>query len=355
MLNDKDLFKKNDPDGMHELLESFPSQLAEGRQLAHGADIGRIDTERVRNIVLCGMGGSAIGGDLIRAYGIDTLRVPFYINREYRLPAFVGANSLVIGSSYSGNTEETLSAFSEAEERGAQLMAVTTGGELGEKASRAGYPLVILPGGLPPRAALGYSFSPILTLLENLGFFLDQTEFFDETTRVLESGVKEYGLDEEWKINTPKKNATVLHNSLPIIYTDDWLFNAAGVRFRGQINENAKQLAYSAVLPENNHNELVGWNHLYALPGIISAVFFDDKELHPRVRFRMEFLKNKVEELACDTTVFQSRGESRLARTFSLIQLGDWTSYYLAMLNEEDPTPVEIIDTLKGALAEFEG
>ncbi|HHS49739.1 MAG TPA: bifunctional phosphoglucose/phosphomannose isomerase [candidate division Zixibacteria bacterium] len=350
MLNDLERIKKIDPGGMLDLLKSFPEQFRVGRDLALEADISVIEGKNFDNIVLCGMGGSAIGGDLVRAYAIDKLKVPFIINRDYQLPAFVGENSLVIGSSYSGNTEETLASFDEALDKGASAMAFSTGGKIIEIAQEIGIPHVVLPPGLPPRAALGYSFAPLLTIFERLGLIDDQSADIDETIAILEEGVEELSPKEEWKNNDAKSAATILHGTMPIIYSDDWHFNAVAVRFRGQINENAKQLAYSAFLPENNHNELVGWKLLGSLSSLIVGVFLDDKDINDRVKFRMQFLRSTIEELGVQTLTFTSTGESLLARMFSLIQLGDWTSYYMAILNEIDPKPVEIIDNLKAAL-----
>lgn len=353
MLDDLKKMKEIDPGGILNLLESFPQQLPEGRQLALETDISLLSGKSFDNIVVCGMGGSAIGGDLVKAYAIDELKIPLIVNRDYRLPAFVDENSLVIGSSYSGNTEETLAAFDEALNRNAKLAVISTGGKIIDIAKSKGITHTILPPGLPPRAALGYSFSPLLTLLERLNLIGDQTTAFNETFINLETGVIEFAPENNWKNNSAKNAATILHGSLPLIYTDDWHFNAVGVRFRGQINENAKQLAYSAVLPENNHNELVGWKILGSLPSVVVGVFLEDIDIYPRVKFRMEFLHGTIEELGIQSITLHSKGESLLSRMFSLIQLGDWISYYMAILNEVDPKPVEVIDKLKEALVNF--
>ncbi len=353
MLNDLKAMHKIDPDGIVELLEKFPKQLSEGRRLAQEADISSIEGRDFDKIVVCGMGGSAIGGELVRSYVIDRLPIPVFINRDYSLPAFVDKSTLVIGSSYSGNTEETLSAFAQAEEIGSSLVAITTGGSLGDIVRKKGYPLIVLPSGLPPRAALGYSFTPILTIFERLGLIEDQSEAVRETAALLEADIEEYRPETSWENNPAKSLATILHGSLPLIYSDDWHFNAVAVRFRGQINENAKQLAYSAVLPENNHNELVGWKILGSISSLISGVFLEDREMNPRIRFRMNFLRETQEELGVQTISMQSHGKSLLARMFSLIQLGDWTSYYMAILNRENPMPVDVIDKLKAALKEL--
>ncbi|RKZ31141.1 bifunctional phosphoglucose/phosphomannose isomerase [bacterium] len=355
MLDNPEIYREIDPGDMAGLLTAFPTQLPEGRKIAISVDLSGIDSSKVTNIVVCGMGGSAIGGDLVRAYTIDRLGTPIHINRDYNLPSFVGKNSLVIGSSYSGNTEETLFCFNEAGVRGAQRIAITTGGKLAEIAEGNGIPLIKLPPGLPPRAALGYSFSPILTIFEALGFIPNQDYALNETVESLIAGAESYGLNRPTERNEAKKLANKLQGKLPLIYSDDWHFNTVAVRFRGQINENSKQLAYSAVLPENNHNELVGWKNLGAPADRFIAIYLTDKDIHPKVRFRMELFGETQSGLGVETVWLNSNGESLLARMFSLIQLGDWTSYYLAILNREDPKPVKAIDKLKAALEKFEG
>ncbi len=352
-MEEKKKFAELDPGRMAGLLEDFPAQLPRGREIAKAADLSSIDTSIVKNIVVCGMGGSAIGGDLIRAYALEELAVPMIINRDYRLPSFVGGSSLVIGSSYSGNTEETLDSFTEAGKRGAQRIVITTGGRIAGIAEAEKIPKIVIPPGLPPRAALGYSFSPMLTLLESFGFIPDQQKAMDETYDILLQGVERYNTEAPEEENAAKNLGRRLFQKLPLIYSDDWHFNSVAVRFRGQINENAKQLAYTAFLPENNHNELVGWKKLGPLGDIAVAVWLTDCEMHPRVAFRADFMRKVQKDCGVDTIEMRSVGESLLARMFSLIQFGDWASYYMAIFNGENPTPVAAIDRLKAALKEF--
>ncbi len=351
MLDNTKKIKDLDPGGMIDHLRNFPQQIITGRELAENAPLGAIDTSRVRNIVVCGMGGSAIGGDLVKSYAIDLLEVPIYINRDYSLPAFVDEKSLVIGSSYSGNTEETLQSFAEAGKRGAQRAVITTGGKISEIAERESLPIIRIPGGLPPRAALGYSFAPMLTLLERLGFIPDQNQEVEDTFQLLQAGISEYDLDSPAKDNAAKTLAFGLFKKLPLIYSDSFHFESVAVRFRGQINENAKQLAYSALLPENNHNELVGWHNVGYLKDTLVAIWLKAPDIHQRVGFRMSFMENVQAELGVESIILEAIGETLLSRMFSLIQLGDWASYYLAILNEIDPMPVKIIDKLKSELA----
>lgn len=355
MLDKKEVYPKVDPGGMKELIESFPVQFQLARKNTHEVDFSNIDTERINNIVVCGMGGSAIGGDLVKSYLLNTIEVPIYINRDYSIPAFVNQHTLVVGSSYSGNTEETLNAFKVAGKAGAQRVAVSTGGKIAGICQAESIPIVTLPGGLPPRAALGYSFTPFLTILEILDLIENQDNYLEETVEILKRGIELYGPDNPADDNPAKELAAQLHGKLPLIYSDDNHFNSAAVRFRGQINENAKQLAYSAVFPENNHNELVGWKHLDGLSEILVAIYLYDSSIASRVKFRMRFFSEIQNNLGVETYSIESRGESLLARIFSVIQYCDWISYYMAILNQEDPMPVKIIDKLKSSLASFKG
>jgi len=350
MLDNENIYAEIDPDGMLELLRAFPAQLIEGRQLAGDADISAIDPDKIANIVVCGMGGSAIGGDLVKSYTIGELRVPIFTNRDYSLPEFVNGGTLIIGCSYSGNTEETLEAFSAAGKRGAQRAVITTGGRLAEIAESEGIPIIKIPGGLPPRAALGLSISPLLALLERLGLIPNQSTAVNDAYIQLLSGVENYDTEVSTNDNAAKILAYALYQKLPLIYSDSLHFDSVAVRFRGQINENAKQLAYSATLPENNHNELVGWKNIGPLDDILISICLKDRKMNDRVVFRMRFMAEVQEKLGVEAIVLESIGDTLLARMFSLIQLGDWASYYLAILNKENPMPVKIIDKLKSEL-----
>jgi len=354
MLDDPKTYSKYDPENMHELIFNFFEQLPKGRELAETSDYNLIDPSSVERIVVAGMGGSAIGADLLRCYALYRLRVPMYVNRDYKLPAFVDEKTLVILSSYSGNTEETLATLDEARSLGAMLFAISSDGELERKASEWGFGIVRIPQGLPPRAALGYSFAPLLTLFELWGFLPSHEEELNKTTALLHEGAKRLFRDIPEDMNDAKKLARKLHGKLPLIYSTLRL-EAVATRFRGQINENAKMLAYSAVIPEMNHNELVGWRYLFKLGDELKPIILLDPEDHPRNRFRANFVADVMRSLSVEPIFLEPpiKDAPFLARMFLLIQLGDFTSYYLAMLNKEDPKPVRVIDKLKAALKEF--
>lgn len=338
-----------DPTGMFQWIKDFPLQIEDAVAIGERSGV-KINPRGIEHIVLTGLGGSAIGGDLLRSYLADELKVPFLVNRGYTLPKFVSGKTLVIVSSYSGNTEETIAAHKDAMKRKARMLCITTGGVIGETARRRKQPLVSIPAGLSPRAALGYSFFPLLTVLAKSGFIRPKTKDVRETVGLLAANNRIYA-DATSPENGPLNLARRFQDKLPVIYSPTDRFDAVNVRWRGQIAENAKQLAFGHVLPEMNHNELVGWNVLTDLMRQMEVVFLRDRGTHPRVAVREDLTREITAKYASGVTEVRSSGTSSLARMFSLIQFGDWVSYYLAILNHQDPTPVKIIDYLKGELA----
>ncbi len=312
----------------------------------------KISKSKVKSIVVTGLGGSAIGGDLVRTYVSGECAVPILVNRNYTLPAFVNASTLVVISSYSGNTEETLSAYHDAIKRHAQIFCITSGGKVEELALKHKHYTVKIPSGAPPRTAIGYSLVPMLQTLAKFGFIGDKQQEIAETARYLKEKSLAYANFKD-KQNLAVQLAKKCFGKLPIIYTSDDFTSAVGVRWKGQICENAKMLAYSNVFPELNHNELVGWNQYKDLLKKTTVIMLHDKSDHPRTAFRMRVTKSIIKKYASDVIDVESEGKSLLTRLFSLILLGDWVSYYLSILNGVDATPVKAIDFLKESLSTF--
>ena len=341
---------KIDLSNMLTLLGDFPNQVREALAIGENADV-HMRTAGIRNIVMCGLGGSAIGGDVLRSYLAGDLKVPFIVNRHYTLPKFVGPDSLVIISSYSGNTEETTTAHREALRRKARLLCVSSNGITEQLARRARSPFIKVPGGLPPRAALGYSFFPLLLALTRLGFIKSRQKEITETVALLDEHARRYaGLDPA--TNPALALAQKLHHRIAVCYSSTERFDAVNTRWRGQIAENAKALTFGHVLPEMNHNELVGWKVLENEMREMVVVFLRDKDDHKRVHMRMDLTREIISRYTEHVEEVWSEGKGLLARIFSLIQLGDWVSYYMAILHGEDPTPVAVIDYLKQSLAQ---
>ncbi len=338
-----------DQSNMRKLLVDFPKQI-EDAVLIGDSRVAPFRARALNNIVLTGLGGSAIGGDLLRSYTADQLPMPFIINRHYSLPSFIDQRSMVIVASYSGNTEETIAAHDEATRRKAKVLCISTNGETEFLAKRYNQSYIKIPGGLPPRAALGYSFFPLLMVFRKMKLIDVPNKDIKETISLLTQKAEIYNsLDR--KKNPALKLAFELKDKLPIIYSSTERFDSVNVRWRGQFAENSKILAFGHVLPEMNHNELVGWNVLKRQMKMMKVIFLRDKEDHRRVQIRMKIMGDIVKKYSPNIVDVWSEGSSSLARMFSLIYLGDWVSYYLAIINETDPTPVKVIDYLKGELA----
>jgi len=348
MMNEIDIAAL-DPSRMHARIKNFPAQVREAVTIGTTVPL-KLRSAGVRQIVLCGLGGSAIGGDLLRSYLSDELTVPFLVNRHYRLPRFVGPETLVIISSYSGNTEETNTAHREALKRKARILCITSGGTTAAIAERTGSALITIPGGSPPRAALGYSFFPLLIALSRLGIIHSKDRAIRETLRLLEGKSDIYAIPDP-SSNPALQLAEQFKGRISIIYSSTERFDAVSTRWRGQIAENAKALSFGHVLPEMNHNELVGWNVLLDQIKDLNVVFLRDHDDHPRVRIRMDITRDIIKTYTPRVSEVWSEGTSSLARMFSLLYLGDWMSFYLAMLHGVDPTPVAVIDHLKQELS----
>lgn len=348
-LDDLVALKRIDKSDMGCHLASFPLQCGEGYRLGREAK-PKLVREGLSQIVVAGMGGSAIGGDLLRTYLATDLRVPLWVVRNYHLPPFVSRGTLAFIASYSGNTEETLSCFHDAVEAGCQVVVLTAGGRLGEEGKAQGLPLIAIPTGLPPRAALGYLFFPLLAVLEGSGLIFPQGEYLQETEGLLADLSQDYGPKASVSENLAKQIALRLEGRLPFICGSQDHTEAIALRWKGQLNENSKHIAAYNCFPELNHNEIMSWESAGEIMKSALFIFLRDVEDHPRVARRMEITAEIAGQHGGEVISITSRGRSRMARLFSLICLGDFVSYYLALAKGVDPTPVASIDSLKKAL-----
>lgn len=325
---------------MQKLVEEFPNQLKEAISIGEKADFSSIDADEIRNVALLGLGGSAFGGELIRNLTADNMRVPFSIHRGYNAPAYAGKHTLAIISSYSGNTEETLSMAGQMLEKGVQAVAVTSNGKLAGIAKERGFPHITLPGGYPPRAAAGFSFVQQLFILRELKLIHDFRKELEDAIALLEA------FDAHAQAESV---AARLANKLPVIYAGD-AADAVAIRLRQQINENSKQLCWHHTVPEMNHNELVGWEHPQWLHQQVQPVFLQTDYDHPRVALRFGINKEILQQYASEVLTLRAEGSSHLAQLLYLLHFADWVSLYLAKANATDPTPVKVIDFLKAEL-----
>lgn len=342
--------EKLDPGNMHEAIKDFPDHLEEGWERGSAADGFGLTADQFDGAVVCGMGGSAIGGDLVRTLIEPECSIPFACVRGYDLPGWVGQKTLVIVSTYSGGTEETLSAFAQAIERGSTVVVVTSGGEARQRAEAANLNWIEIPGGLQPRAALGYSFGVVLRMAQGFGLATVSDSDLAETLEALRERTTHYAHLGE---NPTLDISDALHHNLPIIYSGVGLLEAVNLRWRTQIQENAKAPAFGHLFPELDHNEIMSFEAApREIAGRMAVVCLRDRDDHPQIKRRMDITREIVRPYIGAWYDFETEGEGRLARMCSLIQLGDWTSFWLAIRERVDPSPVGSIQTLKGMLAE---
>lgn len=342
--------EKIDSRKMRGFLEAFPAQLREAYAIGEAFAVDRFGGLRFKSVVFAGVGGSAIGADVVKDILRDQSKVPVVVNRSYTLPAFVDGETLLFVGSYSGNTEEALSAYELGKRRNAKIVVASSGGKLEALALKFNDPRIKLPQGFPPRTAIGYSVIPALIVLSKLGIAPFVKDDFDETLTVLEEQKRKYspgssGENEAWQVSL------ALYRKFPFIYAPSDLFESVSLRWRGQIEENAKALAAHHLLPEMNHNEIAGWSETGNVLENLAAVFLRDAGEHPRVRARMEITERLVERQGAKVVRVWSAGKSLLARIFSLIYLGDFASYYLAIRYGVDPTSISAIDYIKEEIA----
>lgn len=348
LLDDVKRSRACDPSGMLGVALGLPRQIREGWALGQSAKLPRLP-KAPAHLVVCGMGGSAIGGDLLAGYLAPTFPIPIIVVRGYEVPAFVGPRSVVIAASYSGSTEETLAAVAQAERAGAVVFAVTSGGTLAQTAQRA---RVVVPGGLAPRAALGYLMLPALAALERWKLAEPCAPEVEEAVRVLDEIAAECGPDVPALQNPAKRLAEQLAGRVPAVYGASPGLEGAARRWKCQINENSKTLATWNTFPELNHNETVGWGAPAALAAHFTVVLLLDGTEAPRLLRRIRLTSDLALGPAAGVHEVRARGKGRLARLLSLVFIGDLVSIYLAYLRGVDPSPVEIIDAIKQGLHE---
>ncbi len=350
-LDDVGVYGKMDPSGMIDAVEGFPKLCREALDLVDGLE-GLPHGGEIREIAVLGMGGSAIGGDLVEAMFGDELGLPFRVHRGYIPSSRYSSQTLVFAVSYSGNTEETLSAVDHVASKGSQVVAITSGGALLRKAEENHWLAVVVPGGLQPRAALPFLFLPIAIILEKIGMIRGFTEQLQRSIPALEKRVRQWGRVSPLGENYAKKLAHRVWGKIPVVYGMDGYLAAAAYRWKCQFNENSKSPAFCHTLPEMNHNEIVGWEQLDDFSRLVELIFLLDEESHPRVVKRVEVTSELIKDTVGGIDVVHVRGESLVDKLLGTILLGDFASVYLALLNGKDPALVEKIVRLKELMAE---
>lgn len=334
---------------MEEYLYNLPHQFEYCLQMKF--DFIESYKSRYDNILICGMGGSAIGGDILRTFAQIKASIPLIVSRDYRIPNFVNDRTLVITVSFSGNTEETLQAYHLCRERQARIICVTSGGQIAGLARENGDGLAIIPGDLVPRAASGYLLATVALILEELELLPGVKEEIIETVQVLISLRRQLEPAADESANRAKQIAKSLKDNLPLIWGVTGSSEAAAMRWKGQINENAKSPAFYSLFPELNHNEIVGLELPKEILSRLVIIILKDKYDDERNQKRIEITKGIVLDKVKKIIEIDSVGQSFLTRLYSLIYTGDYVSFYLALEYGIDPVPVKVIDFLKSQLA----
>ena len=336
-----------DPEDMLGRIKELPKQIQGAWQVTRAAQLPPAYGD-VRNITVIGMGGSAIGGDLAAALLADELKVPMSVHRDYGLPAYIGRDSLVIASSYSGNTEETLSAFEEARKRGAKVLALTTGGTLATQARAANYPVVTFSYKARPRATLGYSLGLVLGSLTRLGLIRDLSADIDAA--VADLAKLEERVHEGARTNDAKKLAIELAGKIPVVFGAG-VMGVMARRVKGQWNENAKNWSAYDVMSELNHNAVVGFPNPQIAREAITVLLLRSDRDNPRHKIRFDVTRELLDRASIQHKTLQFGGTNLLSEVLQMTLFTDYVSFYVALLNGADPSPNTAIDYLKDRLA----
>jgi glucose/mannose-6-phosphate isomerase len=336
-----------DPDDMLARIKDLPKQVRDAWAIASRATVPPAYAD-VRNIAVAGMGGSAIGADLAAALLADELKIPMNVHRDYGAPGYVGRDSLVIASSYSGNTEETLYAFEEARRRGAKILVLTTGGKIAELARASSYPVITFSYKAQPRAALGYSLGLVLGVLSKLGFVRDLER--DVDAALADLGRLEERVHEGARTNDAKKLAQELFGRIPFAYGAG-VMGVMARRVKGQFNENAKNWSAFDVMSELNHNAVVGFPNPPVAKEALTVLLLRSDRDNPRHKIRFEVTRELLDRAGIAHRTLQFSGQNMLSEVLQLVYFTDYVSFYVALLNHADPSQVKSIDYLKDRLA----
>ena len=343
--------QKIDKDNMYQSIWDFPENIIDAIDLGENIML-KNKYLKIDNIIIAGMGGSAIGGDVVYSLIKNEIKIPFIVNRGYDLPNWANHSTLIICSSYSGNTEETISILEEAKSLGAKVIGITTGGVLESLCKDYNFDFVNIPSGLQPRAAIAFSFIPLVYILKKSGLInVKVKNWLESSANLIKSKRGEYSLEEE---NNPVYQlAKKLYNKLPIIYADAESLETVAVRLKGQICENSKILAYHSIYPEMNHNEIVGWQNNQELFSRYYVLWLMDKDMNGRNKSRQSIISEILSDLNINQQQIKVDGNDFKERFLLLIHYGDWLSYWCAILHNTDPSPVENIQILKDKLSKI--
>ncbi len=349
-LDDPMMYQQTDSSGMLSHLHEFPEQCQQAWERIMRFNLPP-EYKKTERVIILGMGGSAIGGDFVRRLALAESKAPVWVQRDYSLPPFIDENTLVIASSYSGNTEETLSAFTQSLKTKAKKLVLTTGGRLKGLAEQESIPVFVIDYQAPPRAAFPHSFIPLLGIFQKLGLLRGKSAELKEGLQTLNKLAKDLIETTPLASNAAKQLATKLYRHAVVIYGAEFLSEVAR-RWKTQLNENSKTMAFFELFPELNHNAVVGYDLPTEVKDKVFVVLLHSSQLNPRNRLRYEATARLMAKAKIKHQPVGARGKTPLAQMMSLILFGDYVSFYLAMLNSIDPTPVDSIDFVKKYLAQ---
>lgn len=349
-LDNASVYQQFDKSGMLNHLHGFPEQCQKAWEKVLKFELPPEYTE-IANVVIVGMGGSAIGGDIARRLALAESKLPVWVHRDYSLPAFVDASTLVIASSYSGNTEETLSAFTESLRTPARKLVITSGGKLKHLAENEDIPAFVVDYQAPPRAALPHSFIPLVGIFQKLGLLGDKSADLAEAVDILKKLSRDFIETRPLASNPAKQLAAKLRGHVAIIYGAEMLSEVAQ-RWKGEFNENSKAWAFFESFPELNHNAVVGYEFPLEVKEKIFVLLLRSSSLRARSLLRYEATAKLLAKAGIAHEFVEARGKSALAQVLSSVLLGDYASFYLAILNEVDPTSTDAINFVKQYLAQ---
>jgi glucose/mannose-6-phosphate isomerase len=341
-MNLNDFIKKHDTQNQFKVLQETYKQVSDA--WSNTFDVSSIKNHKFSSIVFCGLGGSAISGDLLCDYLSGELTISFTVIRGYHLPSFVNEETLVIISSYSGNTEETISCFEQALKKKSKIVAITSGGKIGEIAKTNKLPVVNLQSGFQPRYSLGQSFFSLLKLMQELGF-ANENNNVKMIINLWEKRAQDYSSEN----NPAAQIAKDLVGFIPVIYSSEFL-TSTGYRLKCQMNENAKLQAFHNSIPEMNHNEIIGWESFKEKQFNAKVFYLMDKDYHPQVLKRFEALREMLAEQKVEVIPLSSDQASKKVRIMDLIFLSDWISFYTSVLRGFDPSEIDFIHRMKKLL-----
>ena len=327
---------------MNDYINDFTNHLTDAISIANNTTLTPCNKE-IRNVLICGLGGSGIGGTIVADIVSPKVNIPIAATKDYSIPNFVNEHTLVIANSYSGNTEETLFALEKCQAKGAEIAVITSGGKLKTIAEENNYTKIIIPGNQPPRAMFGYAFTELFFMLNHYNLIDDSFKSdFEKAIALLDTEKSDI---QKQAMDLAKK----LYKQTPVIYVANG-FEGVAIRFRQQINENSKMLCWHHVVPEMNHNELLGWR---TNVDDLAVVYFRNKCDYERNQIRMDINKKVISKYTDNISEIWSKGDSVIENSLYHINLGDWVSWYLSEMNNVDAIEIDVINFLKGELGKI--